>query len=84
MIGVEDNLEGGEDSERGESRKLRKNKKSRLGSSEEVRLLKNVMMIAAFQRYMTFMVGDMKVGDIVRVSSAGYRNGENWRNGIAV
>jgi len=83
MIGVEDNLEGEEDSERGESRKLQKNKKSRMGS-REVRLLQNVMMIAALQRYMTLVVGDMKVGDTVRVSCAGYRNGENWRNGVAV
>jgi hypothetical protein len=55
-----------------------------MGSREEVRLLQNVMMIAVLQRYMTLVVGDMKVGDTVRVSCARYRNGENWRNGVAV
>jgi hypothetical protein len=75
MIGVEDDLEGGEDNKRGGSRKPRKNKK-RKSDRDEVGSLRNMMMAEGSRRCMTAEAEDMKVGDRERVSWAGLRNGE--------
>jgi len=75
MIGVEDDLEGGEDNKSGGSQKPRKEKKRRMSDHDEVRLLRHMMMLAESQRCMTAKVEDMKVGDPERVSRAGFRNG---------
>ena len=74
MIGVEDDLEGGEDNKRGGSRKPRKGKMKK-SDRDGVGSLRNMMMTAESQRYMTVAVEDMKVGDPERVSQAGHRNG---------
>jgi hypothetical protein len=75
MIGVEDDLEGGEDNKSGGSLKPRKEKKRRMSSRDEVGLLRNMMITGESLRFMTAAVEDMKVGDPVRVSRAGLRNG---------
>jgi len=74
MIGVEDNLEGGEDNKRGGSRKPWKIRKMR-SDRDEVGSLRDIMMTAESQRFMTAAVEGMQVGDPERVSRAGLRNG---------
>jgi hypothetical protein len=74
MIGVEDNLEGGEDNKSGGSRKPQKNKR-RMGDLDDVGSLRNMMMAEESQRYMITEVEDMKVGDPVKVTRAGLSNG---------
>jgi len=74
MIGVEDDLEGGEDNKRGGSRKPRKGKK-KMSDRDLVGSLRNIMMTAELLRFMTAVGEDMKVGDPERVSWAGLRNG---------
>jgi hypothetical protein len=75
MIGVEDDLEGGEDNKRGGSLKPQKGKKRRMGDHDKIGSLQNMMMAEESWRFMTAQVEDMKVGDPVRVSRAGLRNG---------
>jgi len=75
MIGVEDDLEGGEDNKSGGSLKPWKEKKRRMSDCDEVGLLRNMMMTAESQKFMTAGVEGMKVGDPGRVSRAGFRNG---------
>jgi hypothetical protein len=74
MIGVEDDLEGGEDKQSGGSLKPWNEKKIRMGDCDGVGWLRNMMMTEESQRCMTAEVEDMKVGDPVRVSRAGFRN----------
>jgi len=83
MIGVEDDLEGGEDNKRGGSRKPWKERKKR-SDRDVVGSLRNIRMIAESLRFMIAVVEDMKVGDPKRVSQAGHRNGESWDIGMAV
>jgi hypothetical protein len=73
MIGVEDDLEGGEDNKRGGSLKPRKEKK--VSDRDVVGSLRGMMIAGESQRCLTAAVEDMKVGDPVRVSHAGLRNG---------
>ena len=75
MIGVEDDLEGGEDNKRGGSKKPRKKKKRRMSDLDKVGSLRDMMMTVESRRCMTAAVEDMKVGDPGRVSRAGLRNG---------
>jgi hypothetical protein len=75
MIGVEDNLEGGEDNKSGQSLNPQKREKRRMGSRDVVGLLQNMMMTGESRRYKTAAVDDMKVGNPVIVSRAGLRNG---------
>jgi len=75
MIGVEDDLEGGEDNKSGGSLKSWKEKKRRMSDRDEVGSLRDMMMTAESQRFMTAGVEGMKVGNPVRVSRAGLRNG---------
>jgi len=67
MIGVEDDLEGGEDNKRGGSRKPQKGK-MKMSDRDVVGSLRNMMMTAELRRFMTVVVEDMKVGDPERVS----------------
>ena len=67
MIGVKDDLEGGEDNKRVGSRKPRNGKK-KMGDRDVVGSLRNMMMTVESQRYTTAAVEDMKVGDPERVS----------------
>jgi hypothetical protein len=75
MIGVEDGLEGREDNNRGGSLKPRRAKKRRMGDRDEVGSLRNMKMAEESRRCMTAEAEGMKVGDPVRVSRAGLRNG---------
>jgi hypothetical protein len=75
MIGVEDDPEGGEDNKSGGSLKPQKEEKRRMSDRDGVGSLQNMMMTGELQRCMTATVEDMKVGDPVRVSRAGLRNG---------
>jgi hypothetical protein len=75
MIGVEDDLEGGEDNKSGGSLKPRKEKKRRMGVRDGVGSLQNLKMAEESQRCMTAEAEDMKVGNPERVSRAGLRNG---------
>jgi hypothetical protein len=79
MIGVEGDLEGGEDNNRGGSLKPRKVKKRRKGDRAEVGSLQNMIMTWESRKCMTAAVEDMKVGDPVKVSWAGLRNGGESR-----
>jgi len=83
MIGVEDNLEGGEDNKREGSRKPRKERK-KWSDRDIVGSFRNIRMIAESLRFMIATVEDMKVGVPERVSRAGHRNGESWDIGMAV
>jgi len=74
MIEVEDDPEGGEDDKCVGSLKPRKGKKRRKGDCDVVGSLRNMMIAAESQRFMTAVVEGMKVGDPVRVSRAGLRN----------
>ena len=58
MIGVEDDLEGGEDKQSGKSRKPQKGRKKKMGGHDVVGPLRNIMMIAESQRFMTVTPGD--------------------------
>jgi len=73
MIGVGDDLEGGEDNKRGGSRNPRKGKIKK-SDRDGVGSLRNMIMTVESQRYMTVEVEDMKVGNPERVSRAGLRN----------
>jgi len=75
MIGMENDMEGGEDNKRRGSLKSRKREKRRKGNRDEVGSLQNMMMAEESLRYMIAEVEDMKVGDPVSVSRAGLRNG---------
>ena len=75
MIEIEDDPEGGEDNKRRGSLKSRKSKKRRKGDRDGVRLLQNIMMSGESLRFLTAAGEDMKVGDPIRVSRAGLRNG---------
>jgi hypothetical protein len=75
MIGVEDDSEGGEDKQSGRSLKPRKGKKRRMSDRDEVGSLRDMKIAEESQRCMTAKAEDMKVGDPVRVSRAGLRNG---------
>ena len=75
MIGVEDDLEGGEDNKSGGSLKPRKVKKRRMGDRDEVGSLQNMKIAEELRRCMTAEAEGMKVGDPVRASRAGLRNG---------
>jgi len=57
------------------SLKPRKEKKRRMGGHDRVGSLRNIRMTGESRRCMTAAVEDMKVGDPVRVSRAGLRNG---------
>jgi len=74
MIVVEDDLAGGEDNKSGESVTPR-SKKRRMSDRDEVESLRDMIITTESQRFMTFVVDDMKVGDPVRVSCAGLRKG---------
>jgi len=80
---VEDDLEGGEDNERGGSRKPGKGKMKR-SDRDIVRSLQGIMMTVELRKCMTAVVEDMKVGNPVRVSQAGHRNRESWDIGMVV
>jgi len=75
MIGAEDDLEGGEDNKSGESLKPRKKKKRTIRDYDEVGSLRDIMIAGELQRCMTATAEDMKVGDPVSASRAGFRNG---------
>jgi len=75
MIGVEDDLEGGEDNKSEGSLKPRKERKRRMSGHDKVGSLRNMKMAGESRRFMTAAAEDMKVGDPVRVSQAELRNG---------
>ena len=75
MIGAEDDLEGGENKQSGRSWKPQKGKKEKTGNRDAVRSLRSMIMNAESRKFMTAVGDDMKVGDPVRVSRAGLRNG---------
>jgi len=75
MIGVADNLEGGENNKRGWSWKSWRDKKRRMSDCYEVWSLQNRMIAMESWRCMTVVVEDMKVGNPERDSCAGYRHG---------
>jgi hypothetical protein len=75
MRGVEDNLEGGEDKQSGGSLKPWKEKKRRMGDRDGVGLLPNKKMAEQSWRCIIAEAEDMRVGDPIRVSRAGLRNG---------
>jgi hypothetical protein len=75
MMGVEDDLEGGEDNKSGGSLKPQKGKKRRMSNRDEVGLLRSMKIAEESQRCMIAKAEDMKVGDPVRDSRAGLRNG---------
>jgi len=75
MIGVEDDLEGGEDKQSGRSQKPRKGRKRKRGGHDVIGSLRNIMMTTESRKFLIAGVEDMKVGDPKRVSRAGLRNG---------
>jgi len=75
MIEVEDDPEGGEDNESGGSLKPRKEKKRRMSDRDGVGSLRNMKIAGESRRCMTAAAEDMRVGDPLRVSRAGLRNG---------
>ena len=72
---MKDDPERGEDDKCGGSLKPRKGKKRRKGNHDVVGSLRNMMIAVESQRFMTAMVEGMKVGNPIRVSRAGLRNG---------
>jgi len=74
MIGVEDDLEGGEDNKSGGSLKPRKVIKRMMSDRNVVGSLQNMMIARELQRFIIAALEDKKVGDLVRVSRAGFRN----------
>jgi hypothetical protein len=71
---------GREDNNVVRSQKPRKEIKRRNGDCNVVGALGNMMMTTESQRFKTTVVEDMKVGDLVRVSWAGLRNGRKlWK-----
>jgi hypothetical protein len=68
MIGVEDDLEGGEGNKRGESLKPRIGKKRRINDCDVVGSLRNMMMTGESRRFMTAAVEGMNVGGPESVS----------------
>jgi hypothetical protein len=83
MIEVEDDLDRGEDNKGGVSLKPRKGRKRRMGDRDLVGSLRNMMMAGELGRFMTAVVEGMKVGDPIRVTRAGLRNGGEL-GGLAV
>jgi hypothetical protein len=75
MIGVEDDLEGGENNKSGGSVKPRKGRKRRKSDRDEVVSLREMMMTGELPSCVTAAVDDMTVGYPVSVSCAGLRNG---------
>jgi len=71
MLGVEDDLEGGEDNKSEGSLKPRKEEKSRKGDSDGVWSLPNIVITTELQWYITAVVEHVKVGHPKRVCYGG-------------